>query len=195
MEVYQNTFINCPASFERTPRSAEADHFGWHPATGPDVDERFGHAFANNLLIAEADYSQPFLRCEQRPELCGLLTEPQADRVDHNGYVRLSRAPVAVPLITWSPTENADECAAGYDSVEAFRTAQAGFGEGSEFFGAYPGPVVQSLMLQRYALEPGFPGATVSGPVPAEALEAWDREQVPGFPGAFAPQSGRQSRP
>ena len=31
-------------------RSASADHFAWHPATGPDVSERDGHVFSGNLL-------------------------------------------------------------------------------------------------------------------------------------------------
>ena len=38
VRAYQNTFVNSVASFERTPRSAAGDHFGWHPATGPGVD-------------------------------------------------------------------------------------------------------------------------------------------------------------
>src|SRR5690606_8397938 len=52
-EIYQNTFVNSGLAIDRTPRSAAADHFGWHPATGPDVDERVGHVIANNLLISD----------------------------------------------------------------------------------------------------------------------------------------------
>ena len=36
--VYNNTFVNTVASFERTERSAVGDRFDWHPAAGPDVE-------------------------------------------------------------------------------------------------------------------------------------------------------------
>ena len=60
-----------PASFERNERSAVGDHFGWHPATGPDVDEREGHVFVDNLLVASEASTRPLLRFEQPPALCG----------------------------------------------------------------------------------------------------------------------------
>jgi hypothetical protein len=56
--VYHNTFVDTPASFERNERSATGDHFGWHPATGPDVDQREGHVFVNNLLVASDAYRE-----------------------------------------------------------------------------------------------------------------------------------------
>jgi parallel beta-helix repeat protein len=31
VKIYQNTFINSIACFSRNERSAEGDHFGWHP--------------------------------------------------------------------------------------------------------------------------------------------------------------------
>ena len=40
--VYHNTLFNTVASFERTERSAVSDNFGWHPSTGPGVDQREG---------------------------------------------------------------------------------------------------------------------------------------------------------
>ena len=53
------------ASFERNERSAVGDHFGWHPRTGPDVDEREGHVFVGNLLVASESFRKPLLRFEQ----------------------------------------------------------------------------------------------------------------------------------
>jgi CxxC motif-containing protein (DUF1111 family) len=50
--VYNNTFIDAPASFERTQRTATEGRFGWQPSTGPDVNQREGHVFANNLMVA-----------------------------------------------------------------------------------------------------------------------------------------------
>ena len=61
VHVYNNTFVDTPASFERNERSATGDHFGWHPATGPDVDQREGHVFVNNLLVAERGLPQAAL--------------------------------------------------------------------------------------------------------------------------------------
>ncbi|MGH8017582.1 MAG: right-handed parallel beta-helix repeat-containing protein, partial [Opitutaceae bacterium] len=72
--VYHNTFVNTVASFERTERSAVADHFGWHPATGPDVDERDGHIFAGNLVAADADFTKALLRFDQTKALEGKLS-------------------------------------------------------------------------------------------------------------------------
>lgn len=52
--IYNNTYVDNPARFTRTERSAQGDHFDWHPATGPGVHEREGHIFMNNLLVASA---------------------------------------------------------------------------------------------------------------------------------------------
>ena len=89
--VYNNTFVDTPASFERNERSATGDHFGWHPSTGPDVQEREGHVFVNNLLVASDGYTQPLLRFEQPKALCEKLSRPQATQVDGNVYVRETR--------------------------------------------------------------------------------------------------------
>ena len=42
VRVYNNTFVDTAASFERNERSATGDHFGWHPSTGPGVDAARG---------------------------------------------------------------------------------------------------------------------------------------------------------
>jgi hypothetical protein len=42
VRAYHNTFVDSVASFERNERSAVGDHFGWHPKTGPGVEEREG---------------------------------------------------------------------------------------------------------------------------------------------------------
>src|SRR6478736_2904356 len=86
-KVYHNTFVNSLASFERNERSAADDHFGWHPATGPDVHERQGHVFVGNLLVGDARAPRPLLRTEQGPKLKGQLTTPQLAQSDYNVYV------------------------------------------------------------------------------------------------------------
>ena len=102
VHAWHNTLINSVASFERTPRSATGDHFGWHPATGPDVDQREGHVFCRNLLAADASFSRPLLRFEQSSALAARLTKPQATQLDANVYVR-SEAADPAPLLVWSP--------------------------------------------------------------------------------------------
>jgi len=103
VQVWHNTFVNTVASFERTERSAVGDHFGWHPRTGPDVDQREGHVFAGNLLVADEWFTKPLLRFEQPAALRSRLTRPQVSKLDGNLYVR--RDPAGrLPLIVWSPS-------------------------------------------------------------------------------------------
>ena len=108
VRAYHNTFVDTPASFRRDQRSASGDLFGWHPATGPDVDQREGHAFVNNLLVASAAYRGPLLRFEQPKPLCEKLPKPQAKEVNGNVYVRPA-ALAGTPLVTWSPAAT-DTC-------------------------------------------------------------------------------------
>jgi hypothetical protein len=103
VQVYHNTFVNTVASFERTERSAVGDHFGWHPRTGPDVEQRDGHAFVGNLLVADESFSKQLLRFDQPAALKSRLTKPQVTRLNDNVYVRRqTRADRSV--IAWSPT-------------------------------------------------------------------------------------------
>lgn len=106
VRVYHNTLINSTASFERTNRTATGDLFGWHAATGPDVNQRQGHEFVGNLLAADRHFSRPLLRFDQSRILCGQLREPQVKRLDANIYIRPSNA--AGPLIIWSPVAGSD---------------------------------------------------------------------------------------
>src|SRR5690606_39376430 len=78
--VYDNTFYNSPVLFDRDGRSATGALFAWHPATGPDVDEREGHVFERNLLVAGEGVDGPLLEFRQAPALCGRLTRPMATR-------------------------------------------------------------------------------------------------------------------
>jgi hypothetical protein len=85
--VCNNTFVDTPASFERNERSETGDHFGWHPATGPDVDQREGHVFVNYLLVASEVYRGPMIQFEQPRSLCAKLTRQMAKEVGGNVYV------------------------------------------------------------------------------------------------------------
>ena len=61
VRMYQNTLVNSTACVSSSERSAVGDHFGWHPATGPDVDERDGHVFVNNLMTGDDGFNRPLL--------------------------------------------------------------------------------------------------------------------------------------
>ena len=74
VRIYHNTLVNSVASFERNNRRAAGDRFGWHAATGPDVNEREGHVFVGNLLAADEHFTRPLLRFDQMRSLCGKLT-------------------------------------------------------------------------------------------------------------------------
>ena len=70
--AYHNTLIDAPASFERTSRSGVNDHFGWHPLTGPDIDQREGHAFVGNLVVEDEASERPFFQPYRRRRFVAL---------------------------------------------------------------------------------------------------------------------------
>jgi parallel beta-helix repeat protein len=181
VRVYNNTLVNNPASFERNERSAAGDHFGWHPATGPDVDKREGHVFVGNLLVADESYRRPLLRFEQPRALCAQLTRPQVKQLDGNIYVR--RGGAAVPLLVWSPVTG-ESCQVELGSLEELRKLQPGFEARSRYLSDWFGALFKSPELHNYELaravsEPG-------DPLPADIrlLLGW-QEQDSRFPGAY----------
>lgn len=178
VRVYNNTFIDTPASFERNERSATADHFGWHPSTGPDVDQREGHVFVNNLLVSSDAYRLPLLRFEQPSSLCARLPHRQAREVNGNVYVRPSSPDPAVvpPLITWSPVAS-DSCSASAKSLDEFRKVAPGFEANSHQLDRTPRSIVKSPELGRYdLLQPVPAGETL--PADVRKLLGWSEEEA-----------------
>jgi hypothetical protein len=178
--VYHNTFLNSPVLFDRNERSAQGDHFGWHPQTGPDVDERVGHVFAGNLLVASEGFDQPLLRFEQPSALCGKVTDPMTTRVDGNAYVRA--AADDKPLVIWSPVRG-KQCQTEYGSLEAFRKA-AGVEAHGKSWAPYHGTVFRSVDMRRFELAQRLPGME-EVPVAAEALKATGWTKNTQLPGAY----------
>jgi hypothetical protein len=163
VSVWNNTFVDCGAFFERTERSAVNDHFGWHPATGPGVDQREGHVFANNLLTASAGYTRPLLRFGQPAALRDRLTRPQVTRLEGNVFVREATAKA---LILWSPAAGSEP--QELPSLAAFQQAQPPFSAHSLEFANYHGPLFRSRELNRFDLMPDFPGTNAGVPLPTE---------------------------
>jgi parallel beta-helix repeat protein len=180
-KVYQNTFVNASATFERDARSAAADHFAWHPATGPDVQERDGHVFTGNLLAADAAYPRALLRVEQAPALKGRLTAPQLTTADHNLYVRPAAA-AGRPLITWSPAEGEANQHEPRTPAELSAKLPA-FEAHSQLLTLAPGAVLQSPELRRYAPARVLP---VKAPLAAPVVQLLGWPQRNGYvPGAY----------
>ena len=185
VRLYQNTLVNTVASFERTPRSAVGDHFGWHPATGPDVDKRHGHVFVGNLLVADAWFHKPLLNVDQSEPLCGRLTEPQLTRLDGNVYVR--RGDVASrPLIVWSPVAG-EKCAVELKSPADLNKLHASFEARSRSVDSYFGVLFKSPELNNYELVSSLPATGTEDPVPEEVRKVvgW-KQDARRLPGAYS---------
>ncbi|MGW8314357.1 MAG: right-handed parallel beta-helix repeat-containing protein [Bacteroidales bacterium] len=163
-EIYQNTLINSMLCIARDERSAEGDHFGWHPSTGPGVDERYGHELVNNLLVATQDYNRPLLMVWQPGSLCERLQEHPFRELDHNVYVHAG-AGDSEPMILWSP-------AGGYD-------CQVELSGPGEVHDLHPALSEHSLLLTgreeklfpgssagNFCTSSGFSGHTAATPLP-----------------------------
>jgi len=178
--VYHNTFYDSPVMFDRDTRSAAADHFGWHPRTGPDVDEREGHVFEGNLLVAGEGFEAPLLHFDQPKELCGKLVRPMASRVDGNAYAYVRRGDE--PLVTWSPVRSED-CGAKFATLDAFRTA-AGVESRGVALPGYGSGLFRSVDLRNFELAV-VPRALQPVAVAQEAREVLGWTEDTHLPGAF----------
>jgi len=172
VRAFHNTLINSVASFERTERGSVPDHFGWHPSTGPSVEEREGHVFVGNLLAADASFDKALLRFEQTKVLCGRLTRPQVRRLDGNVYIRSSQVQ-KIPLLIWSPVEG-QECVTQLETLAELRRLQPQFETNGHVIEMEPGSVFRSPELGNYELISNLP----SGPGLLDA----DIRQLLGWP-------------
>jgi len=178
VRAYNNTFVDTRAAFERNERSASGDHFGWHPSTGPDVDQREGHVFVNNLLVASETYRNTLLQFEQPRSLCTKLPRPQAKEVGGNVYVRANLPDTsAPPLILWSPAAN-DSCSARLGSLGEFRKLAPEFEAGGRQIDRTPRSVFKGPDLGRYELLQALPGTPGGEMLPADVLKllGWSEE-------------------
>ncbi len=186
VHVYNNTFIDTPAYFERDQRSATADHFGWHPSTGPDVDQREGHIFVNNLLVASDSYKRPLLGFEQSKYICSKLTRPAATQVDGNVYVRASALDGKnLPLIVWGPADN-ESCSSSFTSVADFHKALPAYETNGRQIDRTLRSMFRGSDLGRYELMPAALTESKTSLLPADVrkLLGWS-EQEAKTPGAY----------
>ncbi len=184
VHAWNNTLINSPVSIARDGRSATGDHFGWHPATGPDVDERDGHIFCRNLLVADARFSEPLLRLPLRGFRPSNVTGSQVAQLDGNVYVR-SRADDPTPLLIWSPVRGENRMAE-FDTLAAFNKSYPQFGAHSQLITSALGALFQSPELKRYELiqDISLPETAPALPENVRRLLGW-QEQEAVLPGAY----------
>jgi hypothetical protein len=187
VRAYNNTFVDTPVSFERNERSTTNDLFGWHPSTGPGVDEREGHVFVNNLLVASEAYHAPLLRFAQPASLCAKLPRPQAKEVNGNVYVRASAPGVASapPLIVWSPAAG-DSCQTVLHSLDEFRKLMPAFESSGQQLDRTPRSIFKAPDLGRYELLQALPKMPEGVALPADvrALLGWSEDDAR-LPGAY----------
>lgn len=184
VQIYQNTFYNADAVFNRTERSAVGDHFGWHPSAGPAVEQREGHVFINNLLVADETFPRPLVRFAQSDAVRERLKSPHVKEFDGNVYVR--RAGVKLPaLIAWAPVAN-DKGSAELATLDELKKLQPQFEGHGQFYADYWGPLFQSPELNRFSVAPGFPGASGGIAIPEKIRELLKLKKEQGtFVGAY----------
>jgi parallel beta-helix repeat protein len=166
VHIYNNTFVNSTACIARNARSASGDHFGWHPSTGPDVDERDGHIFINNLLTGDKGFNRLLLYVWQPASLCERVNNSQLKQLDYNVYVRASDKSDN-PIVLWSPEKN-ENCQLTFKSLEGFQRQHPEFSAHSRFFPDYNGPLFKSSELGNFQLLPDFPALDVGTRLPSE---------------------------
>src|SRR5437667_9094214 len=179
VHVYNNTFVDNPASFERNERSATNDHFGWHPSTGPGVDQREGHIFVNNLLVASESYRKPLLRFEEPVSLCAKLQRSMAKEISGNVYVRATTTdPPAPPLVVWSPAAT-DTCLSTLGTLDEFRKQVPVFETGSQQLDLTPRSIFKGPDISQYALLQALPGTREPLPAEVRKLLGWNTQEAP----------------
>ena len=188
VEIYNNTIVNSPVMICRTSRSAVGDHFGWHPSTGPDVDERYGHVFINNLIAVDKNYYESLFVTCQTPDLCKRLDKPQLDKLDYNVYIRTTDNQ-STPSILWSPAEN-DSCHIEIEELPGLHKLHPKFSANSQYLKSYDGPLFKSWKLGNFELLNEFPGsraATTELPDRVKKLLKLSDGHIP-FIGALPPK-------
>jgi hypothetical protein len=183
VHFYNNTYVNSMAVIGRNGRTAANDHFGWHPSTGPDIHNRDGHIFTNNLLTADENFTRPLLFVWQPSSICDTITNPELKELNNNVYVRMSND-TSHPLIYYSPAKN-ENCIVTLDSPEALHKLHPEFSGNSRYFAGYNGPLFKSRELKNYNLLTSFPGAKSYASIPQEVLKLLGESKS--YLGAYPP--------
>lgn len=186
-QIYQNTLFNSLVKIERNERSAVGDHFGWHPTTGPDVEERHSHVLLNNLLAADETFVGPLLELKQATQLKDRLKDPQVKQIDGNVYVR--RAGIRPqPLVTWAPAQSKDG-SVDFADLNELRKSFPQFEAQSQLYADYWGPLFRCVALDNFELTRAFAGSSSGIALPEKIRSLLElKADTPTYPGAYIPQ-------
>ena len=182
VRIVANTFVNSRIHISRDGRSAEGDHFGWHPQTGPDVDERTGHVIASNLMVADEIYREPLVRFGQSPLVRDRAGGPQVAEMNHNAYIRRT-ARDERPLVVWAPADDASGDHA-YNTLGAFRDERGYETDGQAWF-SYYGPLFRNRHASQYEPLAVAPAASLDAPIPSDIAQLIGRSATGTAPGAY----------
>ncbi|MFC2137238.1 right-handed parallel beta-helix repeat-containing protein [Bacteroidota bacterium] len=166
VHIYQNTFVNSPLCIGRDGRSAQGDHFGWHPSTGAGVDERYGHIIINNLMYGNEDFQRPLLFTWQRNDVCDRLKESQVKEMNHNVYIHNVQENSKSFLI-WSPDINAD-CQNEYVSFDKFKSTYPALSTSSSFYNTKEITVFKGIQVKNLKVLESFDGIKNASKLPEE---------------------------
>ncbi len=182
VEMYNNTFVNSMVCIARDTRSAQGDHFGWHPATGPDVGERYGHVFVNNLLTGDAGFDRPLLLVWQPAVLCEKLSETPLKQFDNNVFVKQNDN--YKTLAFWSPSK-AENCQSEIKTIDELKNI-SGAATNSQYLEGKHLPLFKSTVIKNYQLLDEFPGRTATTETPANVKKLMGiPADTKGFVGAY----------
>lgn len=156
VSVYNNTFINSMAWIARDQRSAQGDHFGWHPSTGPDVDKRDGHVFVNNLMYGDKNFSRIFLNVWQPAMLCEKVTNIPLKEMESNVYIREAGAS-NTPFVLWSPAKN-EKCQQLIKSPDELKNFLPQFSANTKYEPGYNGAFFKGIELRNFRPIESFTG-------------------------------------
>jgi parallel beta-helix repeat protein len=162
VEMYNNTFVNSMVCIARDTRSAQGDHFGWHPSTGPDVDERYGHIFVNNLLTGDAGFDRPLLLVWQPAVLCEKLNETPLKQFDNNVFVKQNENYKTIAF--WSPSK-AENCQSEIKTLGELQQLSSAAGKTQLLEGKHI-PLFKSAAIKNYKLLNEFSGKATATDIP-----------------------------
>jgi hypothetical protein len=148
------------------------------------VDQREGHVFCGNLLVAGERFSQPLLRFDQSRALAGKLTRPQVVQLDGNVYVH-SEAAGGAALLVWSQVPG-DGSLAECKTLAEFQKLCPPFEAHSQVITSSSGTIFQSPDLSRYGLIQDLALPESAAPLPDEVrqLLGWQKQNTL-QPGAY----------
>lgn len=183
-EIYQNTLINSGVTISRDQRSAQGDHFGWHPQAGPDIPERIGHVFMNNILVGNTNKVRPLINIYQSDSLCHGTLSYQLKKMDFNLYIHQSN-PDTNNIIIWKPY-TAEQCELKLFSPKELNQYIPDFEQNSVYLKEYTNKIFVDLKNENFNLSEEMKN-TISGSVLDENLiEVMGiPENTEGFVGAY----------